>query len=205
MKRIAIRFATAAALGALALGTSACMTTPRAGPTDVTRYHLGADEIAPGSYTLEPLTTNGTLSLEYQAYADAVAAALARLGYTRVGQGLQSNYVVQVSFRRAPAGTIRQQSPFSIGLGGGSIGRNVGVGGGVSLPVGGGGLREVTASELGVQFRRRSDGTVVWEGRAVARSVVGTPDAQNAAMAEKLAAALFKDFPGESGITITVP
>lgn len=204
MTRIATRIATAIALGGLALGTSACMTTPRAGPTDVTRYHLGADQIRPGSFTVEPVTTNSTMSLEYQAYADAVAAELTRLGYSRVGKGLQSNYVVQVNFRRAPAGVIRQQSPFSIGLGGGSFGRNVGVGGGVSLPIGGGNVREVTASELAVQLRRRSDDTVIWEGRAVAQSVVGTPDAQNAVMSEKLATALFEDFPGESGITITV-
>lgn len=198
------RIAKPLLIAALALGTSACVTTPRAGPTDVTRYHLGSEQIRPGSFAVEPLSTTGTMSLEYQAYGDAVASELTRLGYTRVGEGLQSNYVAQVSFRRAPAGVIRQQSPFSIGLGGGSFGRNVGVGGGVSLPVGGGGLREVTASELAVQLRRRSDSTVVWEGRAVAQSVAGTPDAANEAMSAKLASALFRGFPGDSGITITV-
>ncbi|MHA3842451.1 DUF4136 domain-containing protein [Sphingomonas aestuarii] len=198
------RIAKPLIIAALALGTSACMTTPRAGPTDVTRYHLGSEQIRPGSFTVEPLSTTGTMSLEYRSYGDAVASELTRLGYTRVGEGLQSNYVAQVSFRRAPAGVIRQQSPFSIGLGGGSFGRNVGVGGGVSLPVGGGGLREVTASELAVQLRRRSDSTVVWEGRAVAQSVAGTPDAANEVMSAKLASALFRGFPGDSGITITV-
>ena len=199
-----MRIAKPLILCAFALGTSACMTTPRAGPTDVTRYHLGAQEIRPGSFTVEPLSTTGTMSLEYRAYGDAVAGELTQMGYTRVGEGLQSNYVAQVSFRRAPAGTIRQQSPFSIGLGGGSFGRNVGVGGGVNVSLGGGGLREVTASELAVQLRRRSDSTVVWEGRAVAQSVAGTPDAANEVMSAKLASALFRGFPGESGITITV-
>lgn len=198
------RIAKPLIIAALALGTSACMTTPRAGPSEVTRYHLGAQEIRPGSFRIEPLSTTGTMSLEYSSYGDAVADELASLGYRRVSEALQPDYIAQLSFRRAPAGVIRQQSPFSIGLGGGSFGRNVGVGGGVSLPVGGGGLREVTASELAVQLRRRSDSTVVWEGRAVAQSVAGTPDAANQAMSVKLASALFRGFPGDSGITITV-
>lgn len=68
------RIAKPLLIAALALGTSACVTTPRAGPTDVTRYHLGSEQIRPGSFAVEPLSTTGTMSLEYQAYGDAVAS-----------------------------------------------------------------------------------------------------------------------------------
>jgi hypothetical protein len=63
----------------------------------------------------------------------------------------------------------------------------------------GGKTREVMATELTVQLRRRSDNTTVWEGRAVTESVSGKPgsDPRDQA-AQRLANALFRDFPGES-------
>jgi hypothetical protein len=45
---------------------------------------------------------------------------------------------------------------------------------------------------------------VVWEGRARLEARDGTPYASSAAAVDKLAMALFKDFPGESGRTISV-
>lgn len=179
-----------------------CATVPRAGPTDVVRYHLGAAP-APGSFVVEPLSTNSTLSLEYQAYADAVAAEMTRLGFAR-GTGGASAYVAQVSLIRAPAGAVQVRSPLSIGIGGGTGGRNVGVGGGLSVPVGGGGVRDVIATTLTVQLLRRADQTVVWEGRAVNQTVSGTPDNETEATAARMAGAMFREFPGESGITTTV-
>jgi hypothetical protein len=44
----------------------------------------------------------------------------------------------------------------------------------------------------------------VWEGRAVTETAGIGPSTQPAATADRLAKALFKGFPGESGITITV-
>jgi hypothetical protein len=44
---------------------------------------------------------------------------------------------------------------------------------------------------------------VIWEGRAQTQGV-GVENAQPAQTAARLASALFKDFPGESGVTITV-
>jgi hypothetical protein len=57
------------------------------------------------------------------------------------------------------------------------------------------------ATELAVRIQRRSDATVAWEGRAVAES---RADADRAALVDRLASALFRDFPGESGRTISV-
>ena len=80
----------------------------------------------------------------------------------------------------------------------------MGLGGGVSTGSGGR-TRDLLVSELFVQLRRRSDGTVVWEGRAQRPALSGTPDGQPTETARRLASALFRGFPGESGITTTVP
>jgi len=53
---------------------------------------------------------------------------------------------------------------------------------------------------LDTKIKRRSDGSMFWEGKAV--SAAPAPD--RAAAVERLAEALFRDFPGESGRTITL-
>lgn len=189
--------------------TAGCATTQRAAPIDVTRFHLGSP-VEPGSFTVEPLRTNATISPEYQTYADAVSRELSRLGFTptRTTVSSDSRYVVSVAFLRATRGYVEKPAPFSVGLGagGGSFGRRsgVGVGGGVTLPVGGGRQQAVIGSELSAQIRRRADNTVVWEGRAMTESLEGKTSSQPITVADKLASALFQGFPGESGITTTV-
>ena len=59
-------------------------------------------------------------------------------------------------------------------------------------------------TELGVRIQRRSDATVAWEGRAQLEARAGSALADDAAAADRLAEALFRDFPGESGRTIRV-
>jgi hypothetical protein len=98
---------------------------------------------------------------------------------------------------------VRTPPKFSIGIGGGSFGGGGGVGGGLSTGIGSK-TRDVLASELFVQLRRRSDGTIVWEGRAQNGGLSGEDTSQPVANADRLARALFKAFPGESGITTTV-
>lgn len=199
MKRYA-----ALTLFGLALAMGGCATTGgRVGPVDATRYHLG-QPIAPGSFSVEPVSTDTVISPEYQMYADAVAGELSRLGFTR-GAGTDSLYIAGVTFTRAPVGTFRSRAPVTIGIGGGTGGYGGGIGGGASFGIGGGRTQTVVMSELGVQLRRRSDNTVIWEGRARTESPETAMGAQPAEMAGRLAAALFKGFPGESGITITVP
>ena len=60
------------------------------------------------------------------------------------------------------------------------------------------------AGEL-VQIRNRADKSVIWEGRAETEAPASAPAAQPGLAADKLAAALFKDFPGVSGQTVRVP
>lgn len=189
-----------------ALLASGCATTTRHAPIDVTRYHLG-QSLERTSVTIEPMQGQGTPGPEFDLYADAVANELARLGFARSTGTMPAGFIAGVAFFRAPAGMFREQPPVSIGLGGGSFsgGRRsgVGIGGGVSFGVGGR-TRQVVRSELWVQLRRRADNTVVWEGRANTDSVIGARGSDPRDEAARLAEALFRGFPGESGVTTTV-
>lgn len=62
----------------------------------------------------------------------------------------------------------------------------------------------IVSTELGVRIQRRSDATVAWEGRAQLDAREGSPLAAPGAAVDRLASALFQDFPGESGRTIRV-
>jgi predicted small secreted protein len=195
------RFMPIAILAAAAL--SGCATTNGAGPVDVTRYHLG-NPVGRGSVAVEPVNTNGVASFGYQVFADAVAGELAGIGFSPTAAGTPSDYIAAVSFTRTSRGFVRKRPPVTIGIGGGTGGYSgVGVGGGAEFGIGGG-KAEVIATELTVQLRRRSDNSVQWEGRAVTESLSGPKGEQQAVTAQRLAKALFKGFPGESGITITV-
>jgi len=191
-----------ALLGAAAL-VGGCTATMRDAPIDVTRYHLGQPLTERTTLAIEPMTGAAQISPEYQLYADAVRAELERLGYVQGSDTTQSGYIAAVSFNRVSRGTFRDRPPVSIGLGGGSYGGGrrggVGLGGGVSFGIGGK-TREVFGTELWVQLRRRSDNSTVWEGKAVTEAVGDQPGVT----AGRLANALFRGFPGESGVTITV-
>lgn len=195
------RFIPIAALAAAAL-VSGCATTSTGSPVDVTRYHLG-EQLAPNDVAIEPVNTNGTASFGFQAFADAVGGELATLGFKPTAAGTPSPYIAAVSFTRTSHGFVRKRPPVTIGIGGGGFGGNVGVGGGASFGIGGG-RAEVIATELTVQLRRRSDNSTVWEGRAVTESISGAKGESDQVTAQRLAHAMFKGFPGESGITITV-
>jgi hypothetical protein len=188
------------------LALSGCATTGPLPPTEVIRYHLG-EPLDRGTIRVEPLTT-GTASIEFKTYAAAVETQLLRNGYTLPAPGAQPLLVATVGFNRANRLGPPRQSPVSIGLGGGSFGGGrgggVGLGGGIGFPIGGGGPRELVATELVVTIKRRLDQSPVWEGRAQAISDPRKPDGDAAMMAGKLATALFTGFPGESGRTIEV-
>lgn len=194
------------ALAAVSLG--GCATTTTSGPVEVTRFHLGAP-LERGTLTVEPLAGGGAASLEFKTYAAAVETELIQAGYTTSAPSATAQYLAVVGFTRTSQDVGPRRSPISIGLGGGVggggyRGGGVGVGGGISFPIGKARAREMILSELSVQIRRRSDGTVIWEGRAQTGADSRAADAQASAAAGKLANALFRGFPGESGRTITV-
>lgn len=196
---------TAMAVGVTMLA-GGCTTTAANRAVDVTRFHLN-QPVDRGSFQVEPLTTNIVVSPEFQTYANAVSREMEKMGF-RATQATGSDYIVAVSFVRASRGFVEKRPPVSIGLGagsGGGFGRRggLGLGGGVGFGLGGG-QREVVGSELAVQIRRRGDGTTIWEGRAVTDALEQTPGAQPIFQADRLANAMFRNFPGESGITTTV-
>jgi hypothetical protein len=189
----------------VALMMTGCATAPVAFPTEVTRYRV--DDVGRGTITLIPDDgiNNGP---EFQAYAAAVADALGKQGYTILPDGsTNSVYVARVGFR-SDARPVRERSPFSIGLGGGTWSGNrgggVGLGGGVSFPIGRGRDREDVSSLLSVKINKREGDLGVWEGRAQSRAIGVVGSAEAAKLAPKLASALFTGFPGESGRTIEV-
>jgi hypothetical protein len=169
------------AFSALAL-VAGCATDDMATGTSVTRFHLG-QPIVRGAIAVESVNPGDANSLEFAQISASVARELTRLGWTVVPNNA-SEQVAMVSLTQESREAERR-SGVSIGIGGGtgSYGRHggVGVGGGVAIPIGG-----------------RGSNLVV--GQTEARA--GTPLASRAGAADRLAAALFRDFPGESGRTI---
>jgi hypothetical protein len=193
-----------AALSALTL-VAGCATDDMATGASVTRFHLG-QPIARGAIAIESVDPRDANGLEFAQISASVARELTRLGWSVVPNNASEQVaMVNVSQQSRQA---ERRSGFSIGIGGGtaSYGRHggVGVGGGVTVPVGGRGSNLLVGSQLSVRIQRRSDATVAWEGRAQTEARAGTPLASRAGAADRLAAALFRDFPGESGRTIRV-
>lgn len=171
----------------------------------VTRFHLG-QPVARGPIAIESADPADANSLEFDQVAASVGRELTRLGWT-VEPGGRSEQVAVVSITQgARPGGRRGGLSIGLGVGGASYGRRSGVGVGVggSIPVTGGGPTTLVGTELAVRIQRRSDATVAWEGRAQIEARGGTPLASRAGAADKLAWALFRDFPGESGRTIRV-
>lgn len=201
-------FSRACAL-ALVAALAACATNPADRGVEVTRFHLGQQPIARAQITVEPAVPADANSLEFRTYAAPVERQLARLGWTVVNTIGQSEQVATVHVERGARENLgRRGSAVNVGVGGhtGGWGSGLGVGLGVGLGslLGGGGCDDVVGTLMEVRIKRRSEGTVFWEGRALTEACVGSPEAQPAVAAEKLAEALFRDFPGESGRTIRV-
>lgn len=192
--------------GGLAL--SACATAIP--PVEVTRFHAGEPVAHSGGILVEPAVEMGRDdSIEFRTFAGAVSQELQRIGFTDEA-GLKtsapSEYVAFVRYDRevrSPQAARGSDSPVSVGVGGstGSYGSGLGVGIGINLS---GKPKDIVTTRLAVQIRRRSDNQAIWEGRAETSAKVGEPASQPGLAAPKLAAALFKDYPGRSGETITV-
>lgn len=191
---------------AIAASLAACSTAPFGGgtaPVDVTRFHLG-QAFARGQIAVEPVDVADGNTLEFSHQREAVARHLGRLGWTVTPPGVRSEQIALIDVEQGSRAALARRSPISIGVGGSTGGWGSGVGGGVSLGLGGGGSSELVGTMLEVSIRRRSDQSVFWEGRAQTEARAGTQQADPRYMVERLADALFRDFPGESGRTISV-
>ncbi|MGQ3100316.1 MAG: DUF4136 domain-containing protein [Sphingopyxis solisilvae] len=196
-----------ALLAAAALSLGGCATAVP--PVEVTRFHNAVPGWAPGTryaVATSPLDGPGAAmpSLEWNSYRAAVDQQLQRLGLVAAGANERAPLLVRVSFDRSEERGAARRSPVSVGVGGstGSYGSGVGLGLGINL---GGGPKAMADLQLAVRIDDSASGQALWEGRALTAVPVKAPAAQPSLAAAKLAEALFRDFPGESGRTISVP
>jgi hypothetical protein len=196
--------------GALLLAGCATPT----GPVEVTRFNRTSDGIqyGSGSFNIGTVTENGaTAGISSSPYQAAVGREMQRIGYSDAGAATASasavsDVVANIAITVSDLGTQQSRSPVSVGVGGSTGGYRSGVGVGVGLD-----LTSLLSkpksrilTELSVKLVRRSDNKVIWEGKAAQEATAGTPAAQGGIAASKLAEALFRNFPGVSGETITV-
>jgi hypothetical protein len=202
----------AALLAAASLALGGCATAVP--PVEVTRFHGNApagwasgtryavDEAPLG----DPAAMIGAnaVSLEWSSYRTAVEQQLQRQGLVAAANGERAPLKVRIGFDRNEQAPAARRSPVSVGVGGstGSYGSGVGLGVGINL---GGGPKRMADLQLSVRIDDAASGQALWEGRALTAVPVKAPASQPSLAAAKLAEALFKDFPGESGRTISVP
>jgi hypothetical protein len=178
----------------MAASLAACSTTTvgggRAGGVEVARFHLG-EPVARAQIAIEPYDKADAARPEYPAAAAAAERQLTRLGWTVVRTIGQSEQVALIDLTQGSREAIAAQTSLRVGRG-------------LAASPAAGSSAGIVATLLEIGIKRRSDGTVFWEGRAVGEARAGSPQAAPAAAADRLAAALFRDFPGESGRTIRI-
>jgi hypothetical protein len=181
-------------------GLSGCVTP--VGPVEVTRFHVANAPLGHGAITIEPAPGTDGSSLEFRTYAAAVARQLTMVGYNEQVAGA-SPQVALVRIERQSYQPGRNGSPVSVGLGGstGSYGSGVGLGIGIDLS---GPPPEQVDTQLSVMIKDRASGQSLWEGRSRFTVSAKSPLAGSQLGAAKMAEALFKGFPGNSGETIQV-
>ena len=185
-------------LPALFLAAPGAQAAPR---VEVTRFHQ-AEVARSGAVQLVAEEGIDAASLEYRTFASAVAAALTRAGFTPTDDAAVP-VTARIGYERhveRPAD--RRGSPVSVGVGGSTGGYRSGVGVGIGINLSGK-PKAMIVTGLRVQLRG-ADGATFWEGRAETAAKENKPEAQPGAAAGLLADALFRDFPGTSGETITV-
>lgn len=197
----------AAALAISAASISAC-ASGYTGPVEVTRF-VAERPAAPGE-----MLGQGTITLDFpeemqnqtarNAFAAAIADELSALGYTVVLDGsAEAAQLATVRTSRNPLASESSRGPVSVGVGGstGSYGSGVGLGIGINL--GGGQSGPTVVTDLSVRITG-TGGATLWEGRAQQPVSMRSPYAAVEASARTLAAALFKDFPGGNGQTVSI-
>ncbi|WP_448585170.1 DUF4136 domain-containing protein [Thermaurantiacus sp.] len=163
---------------------------------DVTRFHVAPPPLGQ-TVAVVPLEPADAGSLAFRNPAAAVESELRAVGF-RIAPAETAELLAVLGVRQTTREGLPRRSPITIGIGGGTGGGNVGVGGSVAFPVGTPRGREVLRSEMSLALKRRPDGETLWEGRAAA-----TAEGRSPAVDERLLArALLSGYPGPSGRTV---
>lgn len=183
---------------------AACAAGPRVSPVEVTRFHQSETLAQLGNGTIFIETAPGLENDlgEIAAYKAAIAAELVTLGYREVARA-EAAQVAQVKvdrFENRPGG---RRGPVSVGGGAstGGYGSGVGLGIGINL---GGGERPMIGTDLAVSIRDKQSSDVLWEGRASISVSDNSQYVEPRANANAIAAAMFREFPGNNGETIEI-
>lgn len=188
------------AMSLAAIAVSACTST-YTGPVEVTRF-VSEQPAALGQGTIA-LTFPEEVSNEAAraAFREAVGNELIKLGYTLSGSPSGGQEAI-IRTTRNGIESIERRSPVSVGVGGGT--GTFGTGGGVGIGINlGGSARPSIVTDLEVRISDAS-GQALWEGRAQIATSVKSPHSAVDVSARTLAGALFKDFPGGNGETVTI-
>ena len=205
MKQIAIPFAAACTL------LAGCATPAYVSPVEVTRFvGPSVTQLGQGTITIAAApgmaeAGMGTDSLRFSLYATAVRQELEALGYTVVESG--GMQLAEVSVSEFAAREDRRRGGVGVGGGAstGSYGSGVGVGVGVDLSsLINGPPPERIERQMAVTISPAAGGSNLWEGRASMTATSNSEYAGDSEAAMKIADALFRGFPGESGETIAV-
>ncbi len=192
----------ALALLAASLQLPACATPAYVSPVDVTRFVSDTPAfLGQGTIQIVPVAGLDAESIEYGIYRDAVRLELEELGYRVVM--VNGSQTAQLGVDQFVLDEGNRRGPVDVGVGGstGTYGSGLGVGIGFNL---GGQPAERIAREIVVNIRAAGGGQNLWEGRASMTATANSDYAADAAAAPRLADALFSDFPGTSGETISV-
>ncbi len=191
---------------ALALGLSACATPFKA---DVSRFAVPLPAPQGQTFAVVPEDPKLAGGLEFATYANAVAAEMQQLGYTRAASPETADMLVRFDYD-VDNGRERVRSTPGVGGAFGPWGRWGGWGGGFGAwgygfndPFfGGPDVRSYTVytSEVDLKIDRRADGQRLFEGKAEAVSRSN----RLPRLVPNLVDALFTDFPGNSGETVRI-
>jgi len=167
--------------GAMLLaGCESIMPSDAPPRSEAYRVHSG-QPIAPSTIALAPANLANANDPSVRA---AVGGELGRMGFTPVADVGQAELLGSVSLSTGTAGELAGSAPAALS-------------GATLLPP------VAPATGLVVEIRRRSDGTMIWQGRAA--TFRQSPGGDPATLAGPLAHVLFLGFPGESGRTIRAP
>ncbi|GAA0269030.1 hypothetical protein GCM10009127_06150 [Alteraurantiacibacter aestuarii] len=189
------------ALAACSAALSACTTPAYVSPVEVTRFTGAAPaQLGQGTISVEAAPGRDSASIEFTVFRDQLERELSVIGYHVVAS--RGSQVAMLDIARTVAEGERR-SPVSVGGGAGvgSYGSGVGLGVGIDLS---GSPPDRIDTQVAVSIRRATGGANLWEGRARFTATDNSDYVDPALAADRAIAALFTDFPGQSGETIEI-